>query len=477
MRRTLYTLIITLLVGGAVSSGAKPEWRCLWVDSWQAGFLTPQQCDRLLAHARKYRFNTLFVEVRRCADAYYRSSLEPRGPNIKDTEFDPLQYLIPKAHEEPRIDIHAWVVVYRAWVSTRQRVPKDSLHVARRHSEWLIVNQSSDRNAPEGYYLDPALPEVQNYLVAVFRDLIAKYEIDGLHLDYVRYPGSQWGYGNRSLELWRETSGSTGVPSPKDPAWNEWRRNQVTALVRRTYGELATQRPGALLSAATITWGGLEMGYEKSSTMTEALQDWFGWLEEGIIDFACPMNYKRGHIARQAGDFSEWTRATVRAAETRSAAIGIAGWLNTTSHVIQQMGEARRTGADGVALFSYQSPTKSSQKQEECLAQISKGLFVSDAPVPEATWKNEEGLVFGRLYTGSRGTPGYRVRLEPVAAAEHIRETTTDQNGYYLFPRLSPNRYRLAPVTNDEKLIGQATFSIRAGQALRRDLRVPELTP
>ena len=477
MKYSLHAIVLLLILCGGVSAAPEPEWRCLWVDSWQQGFLTAEQCDQLLADARRYHFNTILVEVRRCADAYYRSALEPRGTNIRDTEFDPLQYLIQKAHQQPRIQVHAWVVVYRAWVSTRQRIPDDRQHVVNRHSEWLIVSRSGDRNAPEGYYLDPALPEVQNYLVAVFRDLIEKYGVDGLHLDYVRYPGSDWGYGRRSLELWRKASGSTGIPSPDDPAWCAWRRDQVTALVRRTYGELATRRPGALLSAATITWGGLEMGYAKSSTMTEAFQDWLSWLQEGILDFACPMNYKRAHYTRQAGDFSEWTRATVRAPGSRAAVIGIAGWLNTTPNIIRQMKEARETGADGVALFSYQSPTKSKQTNEACFSEIARNLFQSNVPVPQATWKEKEGAVFGRLHAGRRGADGTRVQLRPVAAEDRVRETTSDQNGYYLFARLSPDRYRLEAVDNNAKLLGRATFSIEAGQALRRDLRVPDQTP
>ena len=473
MKRRLLVFMWLFCAISGLCAAEKPEWRCLWVDSWQPGFLSPEQCDQLLAVARRYHFNTIFVEVRRCADAYYNSSIEPRGSNIRQSDFDPLQYLVEKAHESPVVSVHAWVVVYRAWVSTKRRIPENREHVVHRHSEWLAVNRAGERRAPEGYYLDPALPEVQNYLIGVFRELIEKYDIDGLHLDYIRYPGSDWGYGVRSLALWRKASGKTGTPPPKDPDWSSWRREQVTALVRRIYGEIATRRPDVVLSAATITWGGLEMGYEKSSAMTETFQNWLGWKEEGIIDLVCPMNYKRGHKSDQAKDFSDWTKAAVDAPGLSSLVVGIAGWLNNTPNIIHQIEEARREGADGVAIFSYQSPTKSAQRPETFFSRVSRGLFRVRVRPPATPWKKSEGTIFGQVRSGRRQAARSRVRLMPALSSGEIREATSDQNGYFLFARLPGGRYRLDALGTDDRLLARATVSVQAGQGLRRDLRIP----
>ncbi|MFH1739622.1 MAG: family 10 glycosylhydrolase [bacterium] len=474
MIRRILILFWALCLVGSAYAAEKREWRCLWVDSWQPGFLSAEQCDNLLATARRYRFNTLFVEVRRCGDAYFNSSIDPRASNIQGDDFDPLQYLIQKAHEAPVIDIHAWIVVYRAWVSKKQQVPEDRRHVVHRHSEWLAVNRAGDREAPEGYYLDPALPEVQNYLVSVMRELIERYDIDGLHLDYVRYPGSDWGYGSRSLDLWRKATGQSGTPPPDDPSWCSWRREQITALVRRLYGELAVRRPGAVLSPAAITWGGLEMGYPESSTMNETFQDWFGWKREGIVDLLCPMNYKRAHHKGQAEDFSDWIKAAVDAPGKGSLVVGLAGWLNTTPNTILQIKEARQLGADGVAIFSYQQPTQSPQSQGEFLKRVSDQVFRGRVQPPEIPWKSREAVIHGQVQSGLRGVAGSRVRLHSTLSSGEIREATTDQNGYFLFTRLSPSRYSLDVLGTDDRLLGRATVTVQAGQGLRRDLRAPD---
>ncbi len=469
--RILLVGVVCLICAVPVTS--KPEWRCLWVDSWQPGFLTAEQCDRLLENARRYHFNTLFVEVRRCADAYYRSSLEPRAANLVEKDFDPLAYLITKGHQEPPVQIHAWVVVYRAWVSKEKRVPDDRQHVVHRHSEWIAVNRSGDREAPEGYYLDPGLTEVQDYLVAVMRDLMEKYDIDGLHLDYVRYPGADWGYGPRSVDRWRKATGRTGIPAPDDPSWCSWRREQVTSLVRRIYAELAMRRPGALLSPAAITWGGLEMGYEKSSTMTQTFQDWFDWEKEGIIDFGCPMNYKRAHYADQAEDFTEWIRGPLNIPDRRPLVVGLAGWLNTTENTLRQIEQARRLGAEGVSVFSYQNPTASPQSPEVFFKQVSQSLFRDRVQPPATPWKKEQGTLFGRIRGGTGAMASYRIRLSPAISGGEIHETTADSQGYFIFTRLMPNRYRLDAVHSKDRMTARATVTIQAGQGLQRDLRVP----
>jgi hypothetical protein len=251
----------------------------------------------------------------------------------------------------------------------------------------------------------------------------------------------------------------------------------VTALVRRIYGEIATRRPGVLLSAATITWGGLEMGYDKSSTMTETFQDWFRWKQEGIMDLACPMNYKRGHRNDEADDFRDWAKAAVNAPGLCSLVMGVAGWLNNAPNIIRQIEEARQAGADGVAIFSYQRPTGSAQSQETFFSMISRALFRVRIQPPETPWKKREATIFGQVRSGREGSPTCRVRLKPALSTGETREVNIDQNGYFLFARLPASRYRLDALGADGRLLARATVSVQAGQGLRRDLRIPGSQP
>ncbi len=114
MRKTIYLLVILILVQaiGCCTSFAR-EIRGAYVTAWTKGFLTREEADATLSAAKKANLNALFIQVRKVADSYYESSIEPTGTNLSK-DFDPLAYIIPKAHAQG-IEVHAWVNVYRVW--------------------------------------------------------------------------------------------------------------------------------------------------------------------------------------------------------------------------------------------------------------------------------------------------------------------------------------------------------------------------
>ena len=90
-------------------------------------------------------------------------------------------------------------------------------------------------------------------------NLVREYDVDGLHLDYIRYPeradGQSWGYNETSIARFNARNGRTGRPPSNDPLWNQWRRDQVTALVRGIYLGALAIKPEVKISAAVIPWG------------------------------------------------------------------------------------------------------------------------------------------------------------------------------------------------------------------------------
>jgi len=82
------------------------------------------------------------------------------------------------------------------------------------------------------------------------------YDVDGVHMDFVRYAGATWGYTPSSLAQYRRDTLATGTPAPDDPRWQAWRRDRVTAFVRDLHADLQQQKPSVKLSGALICFGG-----------------------------------------------------------------------------------------------------------------------------------------------------------------------------------------------------------------------------
>jgi uncharacterized lipoprotein YddW (UPF0748 family) len=212
-----------------------------------------------------------------------------------------------------------------------------------------------------GLYLDPAAPGVAEWLVALFSELVTRYPaLAGLHLDYIRYPdvlpfspgtrfgvGLAFGYGAPSRARFAQ---ETGKRAPFEgsienaEAWDDWRRERVSALVREIARTARAQHPGIELSAAV--WSHVERGY------LAIQQDWRGWLEEGSLDFAVPMAYTRDDrlLRYQAEDFAGLPIAD-------RIWVGLGTWLfaSEPQRALAQIQLVQNAGVSDIALFSYDS--------------------------------------------------------------------------------------------------------------------------
>jgi uncharacterized lipoprotein YddW (UPF0748 family) len=382
-----------------------PELRAVWVDAFHDGFKTPQQVDALVAWARAANLNALFVQVRRRGDAYYLNSIEPRAEDPElAPDFDALQYLIQKAHQGPqRLQVHAWLATLPIWYQ-RDTPPMAPDHAFNLHGltadagdNWLMYRDDGQAWAGNGsggtYYLDPGNPDVQAYTTQVYVNLVRNYDVDGVHLDQVRYYEGDplhWGYNPTSVARFNAEFGrdSDSQPSATDPDWVSWRRDQVTALVRSIYTGVKAVKPKVAVTAAVVTWGRgpiTDSDWQRQAPYAAVLQDWRDWLEQGILDYALPMNYYR-EDGDQATWFDNWTHWQVTYAGRRSVVLGLGSYLNSDSGVLAQLERARSLGALGVALYSYAVPDAdledASTEDRMAFAAELRSVFARPAPVP-----------------------------------------------------------------------------------------------
>ncbi len=378
------------------------------MDAFHDGFKTPAQVDELVNWARSANLNALFVQVRRRGDAYYLKSFEPRSedPDLAPN-FDALQYLIDKAHNGPtRLQVHAWLATLPIWWK-RDTPPVAPNHVfnlrglsAGPADTWLMYRDDGEAWAGNDqggiYYLDPGNPDVQDYTTQVYLNVLRNYDVDGIHLDQVRYyegDALRWGYNPTSVARFNAQFGRDPdtQPAPDDPDWVAWRRDQVTQLVRRIYTAAKALKPNVAVTAAVVTWGHGPLSpddWQSQAPYASVLQDWRAWLQQGIVDYLLPMDYYR-ESGEQASWFDTWTQWQVTNTDRRGIVLGLGSYLNTEDQVLAQIDRARALGPRGIALYSYAVPTADledadSNERFAFAAQL-RAIFARPAPVPELT--------------------------------------------------------------------------------------------
>jgi uncharacterized lipoprotein YddW (UPF0748 family) len=397
--------IVTCIVPASAESFDAPELRAVWVDAFHDGFKTPQQVDDLVAWARAANLNALFVQVRRRGDAYFAKSIEPRSEDPDFARgFDALQYLIDRAHAGPQpLQVHAWLATLPIW-HQRDTPPLTSNHpfnlrglTANATDTWLMYRDDGAAWAGVGttgmYYLDPGNAEVQAYTTEIYLNVLRNYDVDGIHLDQVRYYEGdplRWGYNPTAVARFNLQFGRdlASKPDPADPLWVTWRRDQVTSLVRRIYIAAKRYKPNVAVTAAVVTWGKGPQSpadWERQPPYAAVLQDWRSWLQEGILDYALPMDYYREQ-GEQGSWFDAWTKWQIGNPGMRGVVFGLGSYLNSADGTLAQLDRARSLGGLGIALYSYAVPTRDLEDanvdDRQAFAAQLRGVFTRPAPVP-----------------------------------------------------------------------------------------------
>jgi uncharacterized lipoprotein YddW (UPF0748 family) len=435
-----------LVALGAVAhtaAGATPEFRALWVDAWHAGFKNNAEVRQLVADARAGHFNALIVQARKRGDAYYNSRFEPKAPDIA-AGYDPLADLISQAHSgSPRLEVHAWIVTFPVWNS--QTAPSQPAHPFNLHPDWLMKNQAGNTWDGSNHQFDPGHPAVQTHLCNVAMDLVSRYDLDGFHFDYVRYPGTDWGYNEVALARFNAQQGRVGQPASTDNAWLQFRRDQVTAVVRRVYLSAIARKPQVKVSAATITWApGITTDAEWTGSAAHArvLQDWRAWMQEGLLDLNVPMAYFRQPA--NAADWTAWSQFAKNHRYRRHVALGAGIYLNTLTDALLQMRSTRTLTAsgyraDGVVGYSYAVSSTDATRADFLNALVRPSgldtnatpLFAEAVSPPLMPWKSAPVLGhlkgLARHAVSGAALDGASIGLTgPVA-----RQLTADANGFF----------------------------------------------
>lgn len=327
--------------------------RAIWVT--RGDFKSPDDITQIMENSRQGGFNTVIFQVRGNGTTFYPSKIEPWAEqfNFTDPGFDPLALAIQEAHKRG-MELHTWVNVIPAWRGDKPPACPQQLY--NKHPDWFWYDQHGNRQPLLSTFyvsLNPCLPEVRSYLTDVVHELVANYPVDGVHMDYIRFPneppvipaGSDIDYPRdaKTLALYKEATGLT--PDADRAAWNKWRTEQVTKLVADIRSTMRRTRPSAVLSASV----GAE--YEES---LRYFRDDRLWVREKLIDASFPMAY-RPDLASFDERIASWM--PLRNATTVVPGLWFAPALDTPTgiEVVKQQIQSSVQKTGNVCLFSYAS--------------------------------------------------------------------------------------------------------------------------
>jgi uncharacterized lipoprotein YddW (UPF0748 family) len=314
VRSQWYHVVWLLLLPASLSHGAaatyvpsnvtpppvRREFRAAWIATvgnsvWPSkpGLPTAEQKAELVAlidRAAQLKLNALIFQVRTSCDALYVSQLEPWSEYLTGTMgqapaplYDPLEFAIRESHQRG-IELHAWFNPYRAH-HFNAKSPIAPSHISKTRPQLV-------RRYGRYLWLDPGERDVQEYSLAIVRDVLQRYDVDGIHFDDYFYPYTEKDVRGNDLEF------------PDDPSWqkfgvnsrmgrNDWRRDNVNDFIERTYQAIKSSKPWVKfgISPFGIWRPGQPAQIRGFDAYDRLYADARKWMEQGWADYFAPQLY------------------------------------------------------------------------------------------------------------------------------------------------------------------------------------------
>ncbi|MGQ9552886.1 MAG: glycoside hydrolase family 10 protein [Anaerolineae bacterium] len=361
------------------------ELRALYVgvQDWQ--WSGAEELQAVIDRATAANFNALYFQVRDLGYAYYDSAVEPRAPLLAaSADWDPLAEAVRRGHEAG-LQVHAWLDLLPVWRGEQPPASSTPEHMynlfsARYGASWLQGQAEGVPPATDALlYASPAHEQVRSYLAAVCRDIASRYDVDGLHLTYLRYAGPDYGQDAASREAFNQAQAGRSTLTYPD-----WQREQVTALLVEVQRAVQEIRPQVQLSVGVWPvyldkwhWQSLE-GYE------DLHEDSQGWLANGHVDALVPQLYVDDQY-QLPGRVIAIVQDYLSRARGRIVVPALGADRDYFVSLALAITQAREAGASGVAIFSY-----AGLEQRGYWDDLARGPFVWPASVPPMPWKETD---------------------------------------------------------------------------------------
>jgi uncharacterized lipoprotein YddW (UPF0748 family) len=374
--KMIKTVLVVLLCATALTAvvlvvlnsipPAQPPVRALWVTRFD--YTTPEDVRGIIDNVGEAGFSDVFFQIRGNATAFYKSELEPwayelSGKNVSmlgtDPGWDPLQLALDTA-KPYGLRVHAYMNVLPSWKGLEEPpVAVKQLWTA--HPDWFMVDSLGCKMLPtSGWYsfINPVLPEVRAHLRGIV-DELCRYEVAGIHLDYIRYPHDYRLIAREHYPDATEEEILRHADFSYDPAsqaallerygWDvskkkivDFRCDSVTRVVRDVSYVMQLAKPDHCLLTASVMGDPVE-------GRAHAYQDSGLWARQGLVDWVVQMNYGTKSFDRY---LAAMEKATGRRKFKSSVLVGL-NCKNDTAEIVAQMDKVQESGSRGLALFAY----------------------------------------------------------------------------------------------------------------------------
>ena len=323
---------------------------------------------------KEANFNTVLFQTRLRGDVIYPSIYETfaeslAGKTGRNPGYDPLKFAIEECHKRG-MEIHAWMVCIPAGNDRQVKLLGKQSVVKKKPTMCIHFKRA--------WYLDPGNPETAKYLAAIAKEITMNYDIDGIHLDYIRYPENGENFPD----------GKTFRKYGKGKNLTQWRRDNITSIVREIYNDVKIIKPWVKVSSAPVGKYNDTRRYSSKgwNAYNAVYQDTKLWMETGIHDAIFPMMYFRDN---QFYPFAlDWE-------ENKHGRWVIPGlgiyFLKIKAHewdineILRQIYFTRRNGLDGQAFFRNEFLMKNTCGLTDSLK---CRFYTYPAAVPPMTWQD-----------------------------------------------------------------------------------------
>lgn len=345
------------------------EVRAVWLTTnwqldWPKGKTVDEQkaeLEDIFDELQRQRFNVVLFQVRAQGKVFYKSTVEGASPYYNSSNgFDPLAFAIEACHARD-LECHAWITTF----------PVERIRRSKRGAilEKKPAFYKTDKNH---WFLDPGRPETKDRLVLIAKEIVTNYDVDGIHLDYIRYPDDAKKFNDT------DTYRRYGQGKPKD----QWRRDNVSNIVFAIYDTVKAIKKWVQVSSAPI--GKYKPVNSYDWTAYESVhQDAKLWTKAGKHDLLFPMMYFDGK------DFYPYVEGWVAEKNNRPVVPGLAlykleesekNW--SVDEIKKQISFIRDKRTDGQAFFRAEQIMKNKKDVKDAILPF----YQYPAKLPPLTW-------------------------------------------------------------------------------------------
>ncbi|MCE5204545.1 MAG: family 10 glycosylhydrolase [Porphyromonadaceae bacterium] len=381
MNKIIVLLIFLLCFTPGIFSSGLPatEVRAVWLTTnygldWPRNRISPDIQKRelisILDNLKKNNFNTVMFQVRARGEVFYNSRIEPMSSLVKQgngtAKFDPLAVAVEECHKRG-LECHAWIVTYPLG-SDRQVKSLGMSSVTKK-------NPSITKKFKGEWFLDPGNPRTDDYLLSIVKEVVANYDVDGIHFDYIRYPDNRGQFPDDGMyRLYG-----------KEKNRADWRRDNITRFVKKTYEEVKKLKPWVQVSSSPLgryrSLGGTGHGWTAFETV---YQDAGKWMKTGIHDAIYPMMYYKEQLFYPyVDDWLNYGNGRIVVPGLGAYQMIELGW--SQQDILNQVDYTRSKNTEGQAYFRVENVLSNTKG----ILQALKTYYKYPAKLPAMVWLSD----------------------------------------------------------------------------------------